>query len=62
MANLKLGVQGILFFVVGILITIFGWYLAPALADLLPITSLKTIYWIGIVIYWGLAVVLLVLN
>ena len=36
----------------------FGWYIAPALSDMLPDATLKAIYWIGLLLYWASAVIL----
>jgi hypothetical protein len=59
MARLILGTKAILGFMIGILLTIFGWYMIPVLSSLLPIASLKTIFWVGILLYWVLAVIVI---
>lgn len=59
MVSIKYGTKGILGAIIGILITVFGWYLFPALADLMPITELKVIYWIGVLLYWICCIVIL---
>lgn len=57
MADLKLSVKAVLGLIFGLMITVLGWYLFPALADILPIASLKAIYWIGIILFWASAVI-----
>ena len=58
MAKLKLGIQAVLGLIIGLLVTVLGWYIVPALSDILPITSLKTIFWIGVISYWITAVII----
>lgn len=50
-----MSVVGIVGMIFALLITVFGWFMIPALSDILPIASLKAIFWIGIIIYWVLA-------
>lgn len=59
MVDIKYGTKGVLGAIIGILITIFGWYLFGALADIMPITELKAIYWIGVLLYWVSAIIVL---
>lgn len=59
MADIKYGVKAIVGAILGILITVFGWYLFSAFADLMPTTELKVMYWIGVLLYWFSAVLIL---
>ena len=58
MVDFKKGIIAIIGFVFGIMITVFGWYLVGALSDIIPVTSLKTIFWIGAILFWISAVVI----
>ena len=59
MVDIKHKTKGILGTIIGIMLTVFGYYLFPAMADLMPITALKVIYWVGILMYWISCVVIL---
>ena len=59
MADIKYSTKGVLGAIIGIVFTVFGWYLFPALADIMPITTLKVMYWIGVLLYWASAVIIL---
>lgn len=56
MVDLKYSSKGVLGALIGILITVFGWYLFSALSSLMPITTLKVMFWIGVFLYWISAV------
>lgn len=57
MADLKGGTIGILLAVFGIILTIYGWFWIPNIADMLPIGLLKGFFWFGLVCTWLLAFV-----
>jgi hypothetical protein len=58
MQDMKNSVAGILGALIGMILTVFGWYLIPALSEMLPITSLKAIFWTGLLSYWILSVII----
>lgn len=62
MADLKGGVLGILLAVFGIVLTIVGWFWIPAIADILSLTLLKSIFYLGLLTIWILAVVVIPAN
>lgn len=59
MVDIKYGTKGVLGAIIGILITVFGWYLFSVLADIMPINTLKVMYWIGVLLYWVSAIIVL---
>ena len=57
MADVKFGVAGVLGLIIALLLTIFGWFMVQAGADIMPSPTLKTMYWVGFLLYWVLAVI-----
>ena len=58
MVDVKYSVKAVVGMIIGLLITVFGWFIIPAMSDIIEITQLKAIFWIGLIIYWTLAVVI----
>lgn len=52
MAGLDLKIKGTVGMIFILLATVFGWFLFGALSDILPDGYLKSIYWIGIILFW----------
>lgn len=59
MADLALKTKALIGMIIGLLITVFGWFMISALSDIIENSSLKAIFWIGIILYWASAVLLL---
>ena len=52
MVDVKYSVKAVVGMIIGLLITVFGWFIIPAMSDIIEITQLKAIFWIGLIIYW----------
>lgn len=48
---------GIIIFIFGILLTVKGWYLAPAIASFLDTTLQIILFWIGLILTWATIVI-----
>lgn len=49
---------GVVYFIFGILLTIFGWFMIAGLNNMIDETLLKVIFWIGFTLIWVLAVII----
>jgi hypothetical protein len=58
MANIGGTNIGVIGFLVGLLLTLVGWYMVVAISEAMPIALLSATYWIGFIINWTLAVII----
>ena len=57
MADVKYGAKGILGAILGILLTVFGFYIITAFSNLMPIDTMKVFFWIGAITVWVLNII-----
>lgn len=58
MASILKIVGGVIWFILGLITTYVSYYIIPTFTDQMDLTLMKIIFWVGLIIMWCLAMLI----
>lgn len=58
MASILKIVGGVIWFILGLITTYVSYYIIPTFTDQMDLTLMKIIFWVGLIIMWCLAILI----